>query len=99
MASRAAKQAAGLGEHFARLGARPEAEADPAPMPVEQPKPQRWDARINMTCTAEMKRALDMARAVDGIPDTARIRAMIMLWQEDERHRARVDKLARSRHT
>ena len=26
-----------------------------------------------------------MARAIDGIPDTARIRAMISLWQEDER--------------
>lgn len=94
MARKTAQQAgAALGEQFARLGAD-QGSADPGPMPTER-RPQRWDARISLTATTGMKRALDMARAMDGIPDTARIRAMITLWQEDERIRARVDKLAR----
>jgi hypothetical protein len=42
-----------------------------------------------------MKRALELARVEDGIVATARIRAMIQLWQEDERLRARVNKRAR----
>lgn len=67
--------------------------------PGGQPKGRRWAARASLTLTAEQKQALDIARALDGIPDTARIRAMISLWQDDERIRARVDKLARSRHT
>ena len=86
------------GEQFARLGAKPEPEA-PGPMPAEQAGAKRWNARANLTLTSEQKQALDMARAMDGIPDTARLRAMISLWPNDERIRARVDKLARSRHT
>jgi hypothetical protein len=72
------------------------ARRDGRPMPAERRSAQRWGARISLTATAEQKRALDMARAMDGIPDTARIRAMITLWQDDERLRARVDKFARS---
>jgi hypothetical protein len=65
-------------------------------MPAEQHRPATWDARVNLTLSRDMKRALDMARIDDGLEATARIRAMITLWQEDERHRARVDKLART---
>jgi hypothetical protein len=66
-------------------------------MPAEQPKPPAaYSARISLTTTPEMKRDLDMARVEDGVEATARIRAMISLWQDDPRLRARVDKLARN---
>src|ERR1035441_2392838 len=68
-----------------------------AAMPAEQPKPPAaYSARISLTTTPEMKRDLDMARVEDGVEATARIRAMISLWQDDPRLRARVDKLARN---
>jgi len=67
-----------------------------AAMPAEQARPPAWDARISLTLSREMKRDLDVARAEDGLELTARIRAMITLWQEDERLRARVDKLAKT---
>jgi hypothetical protein len=62
----------------------------------DQARPETWDARMSMTLSKEMKRALDLARADDGIEGTARLRAMIRLWQQDERHRRRVDRLAKS---
>jgi hypothetical protein len=65
-------------------------------MPAEQPKPAGWDARISLTASTDMKRALDQARVNDGIEATARIRAMITLWQEDAKLRTRIDKLART---
>ena len=98
MAGKTTRAAAEIGAQFARLGSKPEPAAA-GPMPAEQATAKRWDARASLTLTAEMKRALDMARAIDGIPDTARIRAMISLWQDDERLRARVNKLAKSRLT
>ena len=58
-----------------------------------QPK---WDARMSLTLSKSMKRALDLARVEDGIDGTARIRAMIALWETDERLRRRVDKEARN---
>jgi hypothetical protein len=67
-----------------------------APMPAEQDRPPAWDARFSLTLSREMKRDLDRARADDGIEGTARIRAMITLWQEDDRLRARIDKLAKT---
>jgi hypothetical protein len=81
---------------------RPAAAADRRPargraMPAEQPRPPAvYSARISLTTTPEMKRALDIARAEDGTEATARIRAMISLWQDDPRLRARIDKLART---
>lgn len=93
-------RAAALSQQFARLGtlapAEPVAALSSTPMPAEQAKPPAWDARISLTASAAMKHALDLARADDGIEATARIRAMITLWQTDERHRARVDKLAKT---
>lgn len=67
-----------------------------APMPAEQPKPVAYSSRINLTTTPEQNRALDLARVEDGIDKTARLRAMIALWQDDERLRRRIDKLAKS---
>jgi hypothetical protein len=43
-----------------------------------------------------MKRELEAARLDDGIEVTARLRAMITLWQEDPQLRVRVDELARA---
>lgn len=71
-------------------------EPAPAPVPAGQDKADKWPARISLTASPEMKRALDLARVDDGIEATARIRAMIALWQSDDRLRVRVDKLARS---
>jgi hypothetical protein len=79
----------------------PQAEPKPTPkaahreMPAEQTRPQAWPARISMTASTEMKRDLELARLDDGIEVTARLRAMITLWQDDAKLRARVDKLAR----
>lgn len=69
---------------------------DNGPMPAEQeaPKETEW-VRIPLNVDEEMRRALEQARLDDRIETTVRIRAMIQLWQEDERHRARVDKRAR----
>ncbi|MGH3612687.1 MAG: hypothetical protein ACRDRK_08835 [Pseudonocardia sp.] len=65
-------------------------------MPAEQPKPVTYNARINLTTTPEQNRALDLARVEDGIDKTARLRAMIALWEKDERLRRRIDKEAKS---
>jgi hypothetical protein len=70
--------------------------AAPAVMPATQPRPPAWDARLSLTLSQEMKRALDLAKVEDGIEGTARIRAMITLWQDDERLRNRIDKLAKT---
>lgn len=72
----------------------PQPQAAPAAAP-EAAKPA-WDARMSLTLSRDMKRALDIARAEDGIEGTARIRAMIALWEKDERLRRRIDRDARS---
>jgi hypothetical protein len=76
---------------------RPAPESPERPPPAEQPKAVGvWDARMSLTLSKPMKRSLDMARADDGIEGTARIRAMIALWEQDERIRRRIDKMAKS---
>ena len=57
---------------------------------------QGWDARIQLTVGADMKHALEVARLADHVPATARIRAMIALWQTDPDLCDRVDELSRS---
>ena len=42
---------------------------------------QGWDTRLQLTVDAETKHALEVARLADHIPATARIRAMISIWQ------------------
>jgi hypothetical protein len=86
-----------LAARMAALGARPPA-ATPAqePMPAEQGRPAAYSSRLHITVTPEQARALAQARVDDGIEVTARLRAMVALWQEDERLRKRIDKLARS---
>lgn len=65
------------------------------PMPAEQKTPKDWPVRIPLNVDEEMRRALEQARVDDRIETTARIRAMIQLWQEDERLRTRVNRRAR----
>jgi len=76
-------------EQRPRRAARPRQEE-------EAPRTPAWDARMSLTLSKEMKRALDVARVDDGVEGTVRIRAMITLWQEDERLRRRIDKLAKT---
>ncbi|MEU2874420.1 hypothetical protein ABZ769_35380 [Streptomyces olivoreticuli] len=62
--------------------------------PAEQEKTTFYSARINLTTTPAQKKMLKLAAVEDGIDTTARIRAMIALYEEDERLRKRIDKLA-----
>ncbi|WP_438297701.1 hypothetical protein [Streptomyces sp. HUAS TT7] len=64
------------------------------PPPAEQEKAVFYSARINLTTTEAQKKMLKLAAVEDGIDTTARIRAMIALYEEDERLRKRIDKLA-----
>jgi hypothetical protein len=70
--------------------------ATAAPMPEDQPRAKEWPVRIPLNVDDEMRTALEQARTADRIETTARIRAMIHLWQEDEQFRARVNELART---
>jgi hypothetical protein len=64
------------------------------PIPQDQPRAKEWPVRIPLNVDDDMRRALDQARTDDRIETTARIRAMIHLWREDEQFRARVNELA-----
>jgi hypothetical protein len=55
----------------------------------------KYPARLPLMTSTDQKRALELARVEDGITATARVRAMITLWQEDDRIRRRVDRLAK----
>jgi hypothetical protein len=79
------------------------AASSPAPLsasaeqvPADQPRVKEWPVRIPLNVDDEMRRALEQARVDDRIETTARIRAMIHLWREDQAFRARVNKLAPS---
>jgi hypothetical protein len=65
----------------------------PGRVPAKAVQP-KYNARMSLTLPEEMKQALEMARVMDKIEGTARIRAMIRLWQTDERLRRRVDRAA-----
>jgi hypothetical protein len=66
------------------------------PMPAEADRPEAYAARIPLKVPADMKRDLVLAHADDGIEVSARIRAMIALWQQGGKFRAEVDKMART---
>lgn len=84
----------GIGTAAAAAAPAPEIRQQQTDLPTE-PKAEKWPARISMTASKEMKRELESARLDDGIEVTARLRAMISLWQADPELRARVDELAR----
>lgn len=70
--------------------------AGPAPvaMPAEARAPEAYPERIPLKVPADMKRDLVLAHAEDGIEVSARIRAMIAVWQRGGKFRAEVDKMA-----
>jgi hypothetical protein len=70
--------------------------ATAAPIPQDQPRAKEWPVRIPLNVDDEMRRALEQARVDDRIETTARIRAMIHLWQVDQAFRTRVNELAPS---
>jgi hypothetical protein len=81
------------------------AAASPAPLaatvpttPTDAPghRAKEWPIRIPLNVDDGMRRALEQARVDDRIETTARIRAMITLWQQDEQFRDRVNELAPS---
>lgn len=85
----AAPQDAGKGRRPAKRPAAPAA-------PAEQAKPDPfYSERLSITTTIGQLSALRVARAADGIQATARLRAMIALWQDDPKVRARVDRAAK----
>lgn len=86
----------GLGTAAASTPPEDELRNAVAKLPADQPKAEKWPARISMTASREMKRDLEQARLDDGIEVTARLRAMITLWQSDPQLRARVDELSRT---
>lgn len=67
----------------------------PAPMPAATPAGPNYPKRMTLPLTVEDHRALRVAHLDDGVEATARLRAMLALWQQDERLRARIDKLAK----
>jgi hypothetical protein len=63
-------------------------------MPAEADRPEAYPERIPLKVPVDMKRDLVLAHAEDGIEVSARIRAMIALWQQGGKFRAEVDKMA-----
>ena len=57
--------------------------------------PMFYGSRLALRTTAGQVQALSAAHTRDGIRSAARIRAMIALWMEDPRLRARIDRAAR----
>jgi hypothetical protein len=70
-------------------------EATAAPPPDDRPRAAAWPVRVPLNVDEGMRRALEEARVEDRIETTARIRAMIHLWQSDAAFRERVNELAR----
>lgn len=92
-----------------RARAAPPKQDQPAPAPeltvvpdspadvVLASAPEKLDKRVHVPMTERHYRLLKKRGADDDIDTTVRIRAMIELYETDERHRARVDKLAKQR--
>lgn len=60
-------------------------------------EPAKLAKRVHVPLPEDLFRFLKRANAEDDIDTTVRIRAMIELYEHDERHRARVDKIAKKR--
>jgi hypothetical protein len=93
------RKTAGADILAARLGqlAPPPAQgAVPSAMPAEQDRPEAYPARIPLKVPDDMKRDLELAKVEDHIEISARIRAMISLWQDGGEFRDQVDRLART---
>jgi hypothetical protein len=60
-------------------------------------EPAKLARRVHVPLPENLFRYLKRANAEDDIDTTVRIRAMIELYEHDERHRTRVDKIAKKR--
>ena len=69
----------------------------PAAMPATTEKLSPFGVNTTLTLPRAMKRALDLARADDGIDNTRRVRAMIELWRDNTNVRRSIEKIARER--
>jgi hypothetical protein len=67
-----------------------------APMPAAQKKEDAFPHRVTLPLTVDQWNALKQARNEDEIEHSYRVRAAVMLWMEDEKLRARIDKLAKA---
>jgi hypothetical protein len=67
-----------------------------APMPVRQASEAAFPHRVTLPLTEDQWQALKAARNADDIEHSYRVRAAVMLWMEDDRLRARIDKLAKA---
>lgn len=65
-------------------------------MPAEQARTGVYSVHVPLTMTPDMKSDLDSARVKDGVELTARVRALIQLWQDDPEIREKADQLAPS---
>jgi hypothetical protein len=59
--------------------------------------PAKLARRVHVPLPEHLFRYLKRANAEDDIDTTVRIRAMIELYEHDQRHRTRVDKIAKKR--
>lgn len=66
-----------------------------APMPTQQTGEPMFPHRVTLPLTEDQWQALKKARNEDDIEHSYRVRAAVMLWMEDDRLRARIDKLAK----
>ena len=64
------------------------------PMAADQGKPAMFPHRVTLPLTRDQWLALKQARNDDEIEHSYRVRAAVVLWMQDERLRARIDKLA-----
>lgn len=65
-----------------------------APMAGEGKRDPLFPHRVTLPLTKDQWQALKQARNDDEIEHSYRVRAAVMLWMQDERLRARIDKLA-----
>jgi len=95
--TRGQAQAAGTVEQGSAPASAPRPVPAPAAMPATTEKLSPFGVNTTLTLPRAMKRALDLARADDGIDNTRRVRAMIELWRDNTNVRRSIEKIARER--
>jgi hypothetical protein len=90
-------QAAGTVEQGSAPASAPRPAPTLTPMPATTEKLSPFGVNTTLTLPRAMKRALDLARADDGIDNTRRVRAMIELWRDNTNVRRSIEKIARER--
>jgi hypothetical protein len=93
--SKAAQTGGRTGAHLAAVPATEEQLVDE--QLLHRGAPAKLARRVHVPLPEHLFRYLKRANAEDDIDTTVRIRAMIELYEHDQRHRARVDKIAKKR--